>query len=148
MALHFPLMVNGDQIGRFVAQRREQVVPADRVCTYDVTVELHDDARTAVVRHNYDAGAFGLVAAGLAAVGLGPAGGREPSMPVFTILAKDRLAIRAVEAYRRLCLEVGLDEQARQVELAIGEMHRWRETHWQQVLLPDHTHVPASGDPG
>lgn len=33
MALHFPLMVNDERIGLFVAQRREQVVPADRVCT-------------------------------------------------------------------------------------------------------------------
>lgn len=44
------------------------------------------------------------------------------TMPVFTIKAKDRLAIVAVAAYRDLCLDKGLDEQAKQVSLAIEEM--------------------------
>lgn len=75
MALYFPLMVNDERIGQFVAQRREDVIPPDRVCTYDVTVELHGCTRTAVVRHDYDAGAFALVVSGLVAAGAAQHGG-------------------------------------------------------------------------
>jgi hypothetical protein len=64
-------------------------------------------------------------------------------MPVFTIKAKDKLAVRAVEAYRRLCLELGLDAQADEVDKAIAEIVTWRKAHPDQVKLPDHPHVPT-----
>lgn len=163
MALHFPLMVNDEPIGRFVAQRREPAIPADRICTYDVTVTLRGSTRTAVVRHNYDAGAYGLVAAGLAAVNQmmdGPADlepyvvhrGKvrtlyrvpEPPMPVFPILAKDLLAVDAVAAYQALCLKHGRAEQAAQVQLALDEMDAWQAAHPDLVKWPDHDHVPAA----
>lgn len=82
MALHFPLQVNGNVIGYFAACRRELVVPEDGVCTYDVTVETTSSAavrlrgrRQCTVRHRYDAGAWELVRAALAAVGKGGDGG-------------------------------------------------------------------------
>lgn len=167
MALHFPLMVNSEMIGRFVAQRREPTVPADRICTYDVTVELKGKERTAVVRHNYDAGALGLIRAGLSAVNLmldGPPA-LEPAvlsrgkvrtlyradppmqMPVFPIKAKDALAVLAVGEYQSLCLEHGLVAQADQVQLAIEEMSYWQNANPDQVHWPDHTHVPAGFGP-
>ena len=68
MALWFPLKLNDTRIGSFYAHRRESEIPADRWCTYDVTVVEGDDTRRAVVRHHYDAGAFALVRAALAAV--------------------------------------------------------------------------------
>lgn len=75
MALHFPLMVNDEWIGTFVARRREVVIPPDRVCTYDIEVRHGGATRTAAVRHDYDAGAFSLIQAALAATEQGlPAG--------------------------------------------------------------------------
>lgn len=65
MALHFDLCVNHDPVGQFVAQRRDDVIPPDRICTYDVTVTSGGETLRAVVRHNYDHGAFALVAAGI-----------------------------------------------------------------------------------
>jgi hypothetical protein len=70
----------------------------------------------------------------------------EPDpMPVFTIKAKDKLALKAVDAYRDLCLELGLYEQAAEVLLAYSEMSRWRDRNPDQVKLPDHAHVPVGG---
>lgn len=66
-------------------------------------------------------------------------------MPVFVIKAKDKLALRAVDAYRRLCKELGLDEQARQVAAAYNEMTEWRDRNPGEIKLPDHPHVPAAG---
>lgn len=64
-------------------------------------------------------------------------------MPVFTIKAKDYLALRTVDAYRAFCDELGLDEQAREVELAFAEMDEWRQRNPGEVKLPDHKHVPV-----
>lgn len=80
------------------------------------------------------------------AASTGPARADDP-MPVFTIKAKDKLAVRAVGAYLRLCQELGLDEQAAQVELAMAEIHAWRRRNPRLVQLPDHAHVPACADP-
>ena len=65
MALHFPLMVNGRQIGEFIAVRREKKIPVDRICTYDVEVTLNGVTHIGTVRHNFDDGAFALIRAGL-----------------------------------------------------------------------------------
>ena len=68
----------------------------------------------------------------------------DPTMPVFVIKAQDKLAVRAVEAYRQLCLQLGLDEQAGQVELALDEIKEWRQANPTRVKLPDHRHVRRS----
>ena len=64
-------------------------------------------------------------------------------MPVFTIQAKDRLAVAALVAYQALCDEWRLPRQAEEVEKAIDEMVAWRQRNPQQVKMPDRTHVPA-----
>lgn len=66
-------------------------------------------------------------------------------MPVFTIKAKDRLAVRAVTHYAELCRDAGLETQAQEVEEAIAEMYAWRARHPKSVRLPDHKHVPVAG---
>jgi len=65
-------------------------------------------------------------------------------MPVFTIQAKHRLAVRAVRAYRDFCLDAGLTAQAAQVQRAIDEMREWRHQNKELIKDPDHEHVPAS----
>jgi hypothetical protein len=62
-------------------------------------------------------------------------------MPVFTIKAKDNLAVKAVDAYRALCVEAGLTEQAGEVVKAIGEIIEWRLAHSALCKDPDHEHV-------
>jgi hypothetical protein len=62
-------------------------------------------------------------------------------MPVFTIKAKDNLALRAVDAYRALCVKEGLTEQAEQVVEAYAEMVSWRLHHPDLCHQSDHKHV-------
>jgi hypothetical protein len=64
-------------------------------------------------------------------------------MPVFVLKAKDELALMAILAYRRACLDAGLYRQAEQVALAISEIAQWRERNAGQVKAPDHDHVPT-----
>lgn len=66
-------------------------------------------------------------------------------MPVFTIKAKDALALDAVDFYRWLCERDGLTEQAAEVVKAHAEMEGWRMRNPAAVKLPDHPHVPVSG---
>lgn len=68
----------------------------------------------------------------------------DPTEPTFTIRAQDKLAVRAVSAYLGLCLELGLDDQAAQVQLALDEIEAWRAANPGRVNLPDHTHVPVT----
>ena len=77
MALFFELKINKQVIGWFSAQRREFEIPADGVCTYDITVDYMDGRQRAeyVVRHAYHDGAFALVQTALAAL---PAGEKDP----------------------------------------------------------------------
>ncbi len=65
------------------------------------------------------------------------------ALPVFTIKAKDALAVEAVAAYRDLCTKYGLFEQANQVQLALEEIRAWQQDHEDDLRLPDHVHVPA-----
>lgn len=75
----------------------------------------------------------------------GPVGDAQPDpMPLFTIKAKDKLAVLAVEHYAQLCREHGLSEQAVEVDRAADELIDWRERNPGQVKLPDHPHVPAA----
>lgn len=64
-------------------------------------------------------------------------------MPVFTILAKDKLALRTLAAYHLFCIEVGLMDQAIEVALAMREMHLWKEANPDLMKMPDHKHVPT-----
>ena len=75
----------------------------------------------------------------------GPAEG-DP-MPVFVIKGKDVLAPDAIAAYQNACAARGLNEQARQVWLALGEVAGWQSRHPDLVKLPDHPHVPAGVNP-
>lgn len=68
-------------------------------------------------------------------------------MPVFIIKGKDQLAPAAVDAYHDLCVEYGINDQARQVFAAGQEIRAWQEAHPDQVKLPDHQHVPAAALP-
>lgn len=67
----------------------------------------------------------------------------EDPMPVFTIKAKDALALDAVGHYEWLCRKAGLTEQAAEVRKAINEMDDWRVRNASAVQMPDHPHVPA-----
>jgi hypothetical protein len=64
-------------------------------------------------------------------------------MPVFTIKAKDALAVDAVFAYRSLCEKRGLVAQVHEVDKAIQEIRQWRTRNKDLVQMPDHVHVPA-----
>lgn len=67
-------------------------------------------------------------------------------MPVFVIKGKDKLALDAIRAYRALCEERGLREQAREVGKALREMRLWQQRNDAAMQLPDHPHVPAASD--
>jgi hypothetical protein len=71
----------------------------------------------------------------------------EDPMPVFSIKGTDHLAVKAIIAYRRLCILHGLDNQAYEVARAAGEMGRWQQRNPAQVNWPSHQHVPASRGP-
>lgn len=64
-------------------------------------------------------------------------------MPVFVLKGKDALAPFLVLTYQRECYRYGLEEQARQVQLAYEEMAAWQRRNPDRVKLPDHPHVPA-----
>lgn len=65
--------------------------------------------------------------------------------PVFTIKAKDLLAVPTIRHYQFLCSSYGLHEQAAEVEAAIQEMAAWIKANPSEFKLPDHKHVPAGG---
>jgi hypothetical protein len=68
MALWFQLHLNDRIIGAFKVARRETKIPADRICTYDVDILLegspYDEPalQQQVILHNYDHGAYALIA--------------------------------------------------------------------------------------
>ena len=68
----------------------------------------------------------------------------DDPMPVFMIKAKDKLAVKAVMAYRELCQDEGLAHQADEVLKAADEIDQWQGRNWSDVKLPDHDHVPAT----
>jgi hypothetical protein len=65
-------------------------------------------------------------------------------MPVFTIKAKDELAVDAVDHYMALCQQRGLHEQAAEVWKAREEILAWQMRNQEQVRLPHHPHVPVT----
>jgi hypothetical protein len=68
----------------------------------------------------------------------------DDPMPVFTLKAKDELAVGIVAAYQTACRARGLHRQADEVQKAIEELVDWRARHTDLVKLPDHEHVPAT----
>lgn len=68
----------------------------------------------------------------------------QDPMPVFTIKAKDALAVPVLRAYHKECLDHGLDRQAAQVGKAIAEIIVWQRRNSDVTKLPDHDHVPAA----
>lgn len=64
-------------------------------------------------------------------------------MPVFTIKAKDRLALDTIRVYRALCEERGLTVQASEVGKALREIRLWQERNPERLQLPDHRHIPV-----
>jgi hypothetical protein len=61
-------------------------------------------------------------------------------VPVFTLLAKDQLAVDTVAYYQQQCRTHGLTGQAAQVGLALDEFAAWRQRHPDLVKVPDHRH--------
>lgn len=88
------------------------------------------------------------IAAVLALIELESEPESDDPMPVFVIKAKDALASQAVLAYRALCQEFGLREQAHEVGLAFQEMLNWRERNRELIKNPDHKHIPARSEAG
>jgi hypothetical protein len=69
-------------------------------------------------------------------------------MPVFTIKAKDQLAPAAILAYYDLCVVNGLARsQGTEVSKALRETRLWQARHRDEVQMPDHPHVPVTGQP-
>lgn len=67
--LHFDLKINDRKIGRVEAVRREEKIPGDGICTYDVKVYRYrteswypEREYGFVVKHIRDEGVFELVA--------------------------------------------------------------------------------------
>ena len=69
----------------------------------------------------------------------------DTDMPVFVLKAKDRLALRTIEFYRKQCLREGLNGQADEVDKAAREIALWQVAHRDAVQSPDHKHVPVGG---
>jgi hypothetical protein len=67
-------------------------------------------------------------------------------MPVFTIKARDALAVPTLRAYEEECLLHGLDDQAFQVRQARVEISLWQQRNINETKLPDHVHKPAEGE--
>ena len=61
-------------------------------------------------------------------------------MPEFVLNATDRLALNTMAHYRRLCLSIGLVEQAHRVLMAEQEFADWQAANPNELKLPDHKH--------
>lgn len=72
----------------------------------------------------------------------------DDPMPVFTLKAKDKLALDVIRAYQVACDDEGLDAQADEVGKAIAEFEAWQGRNPGRLQLPDHSHVPVDGDHG
>lgn len=82
---------------------------------------------------------------------VGVLGDPDP-MPVFVLKAKDHLTPDVVQAYADLARRYGQHQdlgrmvtQANRAELALTEIHGWRNRHEDECAFPDHPHVPARG---
>lgn len=73
----------------------------------------------------------------------------EADMPVFTLLAKDRLSSPAIWEYYQHCVDRGLTDQAKEVLEALKEWEDWQNTNPDNLVMPSHKHVPIAlaGEP-
>jgi hypothetical protein len=60
-----------------------------------------------------------------------------PGEPWFALRAKDRYSIRGVEAYAKLCEDMGLVDHAAGVRQAIKQMKAWQEVNQDKLKIPD-----------
>jgi hypothetical protein len=67
----------------------------------------------------------------------------DKSEPVFTIKAKDNLAVAIVRSYLLFCEVRGLEKQADEVAKALLEIEEWRAANPSKLKWPDHMHKPA-----
>lgn len=67
----------------------------------------------------------------------------EIDMPVFVLLAKDRLSRYPVREYYDTLMSRGLLKQAREVLAALIEWEEWQEANGDKLTTPDHVHVPV-----
>lgn len=62
----------------------------------------------------------------------------DPDMPVFTLLAKDRLAVEAVAFWMQRAREEGVnDEKLSKVQEHLDALVAFRESHPERMQLPD-----------
>lgn len=66
------------------------------------------------------------------------------NMPVFTIKAKDVLAIKVIEFYAECCRDLGLTQQVAEVKYARTEMAIWRGMNPELIKAPTHKHVDVT----
>lgn len=114
----------------WIQQRIDRLAQAEPTQVRDLQLSIEHGMRTALLKQLREA---------LAAP--------DDPMPVFTLLAKDMLALDTVEAYRELCSSARLHDQADEVRKAWREMFEWRRRHPDAVKMPDHPHVPAVKPP-
>lgn len=67
-------------------------------------------------------------------------------MPVFTLKAKDQFTVPTVEYYNRLCRAHGLYDQVIENDKALAELRAWETRNSDRMKLPDHKHVPTTGE--
>lgn len=68
----------------------------------------------------------------------------EADMPVFTLLAKDRLSSPAIWEYYQQCVDLGLTDQAKEVLEALKEWEDWQLVNRNRIVVPDHKHMPIA----
>lgn len=62
----------------------------------------------------------------------------DPDMPVFTLLAKDRLAVETVAFWMQRAREEGVnDEKLSKVQKHLDALVAFRESHPERMQLPD-----------
>lgn len=62
----------------------------------------------------------------------------DPEMPVFTLLAKDALAIETVEFWLKLAVESGVNQtKISKVQEHLEWLIEWRQAHPERMHIPD-----------
>ena len=65
--------------------------------------------------------------------------------PVFLLRGKDQFTPTAVGAYEQALRRNGHTGQADEAELALSEIEDWQDNNTELVQVPDHKHVPVTG---
>lgn len=66
--------------------------------------------------------------------------------PIFVLRGQDMFAECGIVGYQTELLSHRVLEQADQVSLALEEMQQWQESNANRLKVPDHRHVPVSGE--